>query len=103
MYMQRVTIYPKPENIGQLRTLLAERVKMRQGAGIRSALTELVAGGETPQFSVAVMFDDLAAYEAFRKRDMADAEFQKFVGQIATLIRKPTAFDLLDVLVPMPS
>lgn len=103
MYMQRISIYPDPEKIAEVRTMLIERAKTRQSSGTRVALSELVAGSDTPQFTVSTMFDDLAAFEAFRKRDQADAEFQKFVAKIASLIRKPTDFDLLELLVPMPS
>ncbi len=103
MYMQRISIYPDPEKIADVRSLLLERAKARQGAGIRLALSELVAGSDTPQFTVSTLFDDLAAFEAQRKRDQSDGDFQKFVGKIASLIRKPTAFDLMEVLVQMPS
>ena len=103
VYMQRVSIYPDPEKIADVRSMLVERVKIRQGAGIRVALSELVAGSDTPQFTVSLLFDDLAAFEAQRKRDQADGDFQKFVGKLASLVRKPIAFDLLEVLAQMPS
>ncbi len=103
MYMQRVSIYPDPEKVAEVRTLLIERAKARQSSGTRVALSELVAGSDTPQFIVSTLFEDLAAFEALRKRDQSDADFQKFVAKIASLIRKPAGFDLLEVLVPMPS
>ena len=103
MYMQRISIYPDPEKIADVRSMLVERVKARQGGGLRVALTELVAGTDTPQFNVSTLFDDLAGFEAQRKRDQADGDFQKFVGKLSSLIRKPTAFDLMEVLAPMPS
>ena len=103
MYMQRVSIYPDPEKVGEVRSLLLERVKARQSAGIRGALSELVAGGHAPQFTVSVLFENLAAFEAFRKRDQSDADFQKFIGKLASLIRKPSGFDIMEVLLPMPS
>jgi hypothetical protein len=100
--MQRVTIYPDPEKVAEVRTMLVERAKARQAAGMRLALSELVAGGHAPQFTVSLLFDDLAAFEASRKRDQADADFQKFVGKLSGSIRKPSAFDLMEVLVQMP-
>lgn len=103
MYMQRVSLYPNPQNIAEIRTLLVERAKARQASGTRVALTELVAGSDTPQFTVSTLFEDLAAFEALRKRDQSDADFQKFVAKIGSLIRKPAEFDLLEVLVQMPS
>ncbi|HYM16035.1 MAG TPA: hypothetical protein VEZ14_10790 [Dehalococcoidia bacterium] len=102
MYMQRISIYPTPEKVGEARALLVERAKLRQEAGLRLALSELVAGAHAPQFTVSVLFNDLAAFEASRKRDQADADFQKFVAKLASLVRKPMGFDLMEVLAPMP-
>ncbi len=103
MFMQRISIYPDPEKLGDVRSILLERAKARQGAGIRLALTELVAGSHAPQFTVSTLFDNLAAFEAQRKQDQMDGDFQKFAGKLASMIRKPTAFDIMEVLVPMPS
>ncbi len=102
MYMQRVTIYPNPEHIREVREMLVERAKARQSAGMRIALSELVAGSHAPQFTVGTRFDDLAAFEASRKRDQADGDFQKFVGKLSSMLRKPSSFDLMEVLVPLP-
>lgn len=102
VYMQRITIFANPEKVGELRALLIERAKIRQAAGMRLALTEMVAGSHGPQFTVNVLFNDLAAFEEARKRDQADGDFQKFVGKLTSLIRKPNNFDLLEVIVPMP-
>jgi hypothetical protein len=103
VYMQRVSIYPDPAKIADVRSLLVERATARQSAGLRVALSELVAGTDTPQFNVSTLFNDLASFEAQRKRDQADTDFQKFVGKLTSLIRKPVAFDLMEVLVQMPS
>lgn len=103
MYMQRVSIYPNPEKVGEVRAMLVERVKSRQTDGVRVALSEVVAGSHVPQFAVSVLFNDLAAFEAFRKRDQADADFQKFIAKLSSLIRKPSDFDLMEILAPMPS
>lgn len=103
MYMHRITIYSNPEKVAEIRALLIERTKARQAAGMRVALTEMVAGSHAPQFTVNVLFNDLAAFEASRKRDQADGDFQKFVAKLTSLIRKPNDFDLLEVLLPMPS
>lgn len=101
--MQRISIYPDPEKVADVRSMLVERVKIRQGAGVRDALTELVAGSDTPPFNVSLLFDDLSAFEAQRKRDQANGDFQKFVAKLASLVRKPIAFDPMEVLEPMPS
>ena len=69
---------------------------------MRLALSELVAGGDAPQFTVNILFNDLAAFEEYRKRDQADGDFQKFVAKLSSLIRKPSGIDLMEVLAPMP-
>jgi len=102
MYMQRISLYPDPEKVADVRAMLVERAKARQAAGMRVALSELVAGGHAPQFTVSSLFDDLAAFEASRKRDQADADFQKFVARLVPSLRKPSSFDLMEVLVSMP-
>ena len=103
MYVQRISIYPEPEKVGDVRALLLERVKARQAAGIRVALAEMVAGTDAPQFTVNILFADLAAFEASRKRDQADGDFQKFVGKLSSAIRQSSDIDLMEVLAEMPS
>ncbi|MEX2247719.1 MAG: hypothetical protein WEC75_13660 [Dehalococcoidia bacterium] len=103
MYMQRVSIYPEPDKVPEVRTIVLERVKARQSSGLRVALSEMVAGTGAPQFTVSILWNDLAAFEAGRKSDQADADFQKFIGKLSGLIRKPSDFDILEVLAPMPS
>lgn len=103
MYMQRVSIYPNPDKVPDVRAMVTERVKARQAGELRVALSELVAGADAPQFTVSILWNDLAAFESGRKSDQADGDFQKFVGKLTTLIRKPNDFDILEVLVPMPS
>jgi hypothetical protein len=102
MFMQRVSVYPSPQSIAEIRSLLVDRVTLQQGRGIRVALSELVAGSKTPQFVVTTLFEDLAAFEVQRKQ-YSDPESQKLVAKLASLVRKPLAYDLLEVLVPMPS
>lgn len=103
MYMQRVSIYPDPQKIADVRSMLVERVKARQAAGVRVALVEMVAGSHAPQFTVSILFADLAAFEESRKSDQADGDFQKFVGKLSSAIRKPSQIDLMEVLAQMPS
>ena len=102
MYSQRVTIHPRPEKIAEARALLLARVKTTQASGQRVALGELVVGRHAPEFSVTLLFDDLAAFEAQRKRNQADAKFQTFATKLAATVRKPVRIDLFETLVAMP-
>jgi hypothetical protein len=100
--MQQVSVFPNPQHIDEVRGLFLERLKTRQASGIRVSLTELVAGAKTPKFVVSTLYDDLAAFEAARKFYQSDAGSQSFMANIGSLVREPLAFDLLEVLVPMP-
>ena len=102
MYQQRVTVRPNPEKVAEARALLVARAKATQAGGQRVALGELVAGKHGPEFQVILLFDDLAAFDALRKRNQADAAFQKFATKLASVSREPVAVELFEVLVVMP-
>ena len=102
MYSQRVTILPSSEKIADVRALLVQRVKTTQASGQQVALAELVAGRHAPEFTVTLLFSDLSAFEAMRKRNQSDVAFQKFAAKLASLVRKPVAIELFEIVVPMP-
>jgi len=102
MYQQRVTIHPSPDKIAAARALLLARVKGAQAGGQRIALGELAVGRHAPEFQIIILFDDIAAFEAQRKRNQADPTFQKFAAKLATMLREPVGIDLFEVLVIMP-
>jgi len=102
VYQQRVTIHPNPDKIAAARALLSARVKTAQAAGQQIALGELIAGRHAPEFQVIILFKDLAAFEAQRKRNQADPTFQKFATKLAATLREPIGIDLFEVLAVMP-
>ena len=102
MYSQRVTVHPSPDKIAAARALLLARVKISQAGGQRIALGELVAGKHAPEFQVTILFDDLAAFEAQRKRNQADASFRTFGEKLAATLRKPVTIDIFEIHVAMP-
>ncbi len=77
-------------------------MKIGQSRGQRIAFGELVAGKHAPEFQITILFDDLAAFEAQRKRNQADAAFQTFGTKLAATLRKPIVIDLFEILVAMP-
>ncbi len=103
MYMQRVSIYPRSDKVAEARTLLQERARARQTAGIRIALAELAAGAGGPLFTISILFDNLAAFEELRRRNQSDTDFQSFVAKLTSLERKPGEVELFEVVVPMPN
>jgi hypothetical protein len=102
MYSQRVTVHPSPTKIAAARALILARVKTGQASGQRIAFGELVVGRHAPEFQITILFDDLAAFEAQRKRNQADASFRTFGTKLAATLRKPVGVDLFEVLVAMP-
>jgi hypothetical protein len=102
MYSQRVTVHPRPDKIAAARALILARVKAGQARGQRIAFGELVVGRHAPEFQITILFDDLAAFEAQRKRNQADAAFRTFGTKLAATLRKPVGIDLFEVLVAMP-
>jgi hypothetical protein len=102
MYSQRVTVHPRPDKIAEARALLLARVKTTQASGQRVAFGELVVGRHAPEFQVTLLFDDLAAFEAQRKRNQADASFRTFGTKLAATLRKPVGVDLFEIHVAMP-
>jgi hypothetical protein len=102
MFSQRVTIHPSPDKIAAARTLLQARVTAGQAAGQQIALSELIAGKQAPEFQVIVLYPDLAAFEAQRKRNAADKSFVAFATKLAATLRAPVITELFEVLVAMP-
>jgi quinol monooxygenase YgiN len=102
MYIHRVSIYPKPEKVEEVRTLFVERIKRRQTEGARAEFVELVFGDNSPQFTVSTLYEDMAAFEVAQQGYRSDPGAQNFLAKIEPLIREPLAGDLLEVLMPMP-
>jgi hypothetical protein len=102
MYSQRVIVHPSPDKVAAARALLLARVKTNRAAGQQIAFGELVVGRHAPEFQVTLLFPDIAAFEAQRKRNQADATFQTFVTRLAATLREPVGVDLFEVLVAMP-
>ena len=102
MYQQRVTIRPNADKIAEARALLVARVKATQAAGGQAALGEIVAGKHAAEFQVILLFKDLAALDAMRKRNQADKSFQTFATRLASISREPAAIEIFEILVAMP-
>jgi len=61
MFTHRLSLYPLPGNANELRPLLEERVRERQGEGFRASLARTMYGEQT--LAVLHQFDNLAARE----------------------------------------
>jgi len=78
----RVRVYPALDRVGEVRQFLAEWVKIAQGQGESLALAQRVYSSEAPTLVIPRRFADLAAADARRRENAADAEWQ---GRLATL------------------
>ncbi len=103
MFVQRVSLYPSLGKEFELRDVLTEWVKRRQGQEINVGLSIQLFNPEGSTFVTSTRFRDLAQFEHQRRQDVADREWQAAVAKIASLSRAPARIELYEVLVPLPS
>lgn len=99
MIVQRINSYPAVGKETELRAVVEERVRTAPSRKVRAALLQQLLPSDGPVFVTAVLHDNLAAFEEFRSRNLADASTQAFVTKVATLSRQPLNVELFDVLV----
>ena len=97
MYATITSVYPALDKESAVVELLREWAQLRQARGVRVDLVQ-------PWFSpsevvVDHIYDDLAALEAQRRADQADADFQARLARLAPLLRAPVASRLFESLV----
>ena len=78
----RVRVYPALDRVVEARQFMTEWVKAAQGQGESVALAQRIYSSEAPTLVIPRRFEDLAAADARRRENLADAEWQ---GRIATL------------------
>src|SRR5215213_230596 len=97
-YVQRVTVYPSLDNLGDVSELLRERLTAAATTGGRGALSRPVVSEHGPSFQVNILHADLPAFEHATQTNEADRDVQKFIGKLAGLIRHPSKMELFEVL-----
>lgn len=102
-YVQRVTIYPGLEQVGEVRRLLEEQTNANAGRDVRSSLARPVFSAEGLTFIVSVLHANLAALERVTRQAEADASVQAFFARLRAAIRRPSEIELFEVLIPFPS
>lgn len=104
MYIHRESSYPAQGKGRELRALLEERVKAQQASGQAVSLgVQLFAGPEGMSYIRNARHEDLAAYEAARRRNQSDPAFPAYQAKVATLISRPNSSQLFEVLIPNPA
>jgi len=101
MYMSRVVTYPQLGKERELQQHLEAWVKTSQGKGRKIGLStqRFAADGTGPV--LVYRFAGLAEYEEMTQRNASDRDFQAFVAKTATLLRLPSRFELLEVVIPI--
>jgi len=99
-YLQRVTVYPMLDKIGEVTELLREQMTAAAAHGDRIGLSRPVVSDHGPTFEVNILHEDLTAFERTARGNEADKDFQKFVGKLRGLIRHPGKSELFEILVP---
>jgi hypothetical protein len=102
-YLQRVTIYPTLDKVGEVTELLKERITAAAAHGDRAGLSRPVVSDHGPSFEANILHEALSAFERTTRANEADKDFQKFVGKLRELIGHPSKTELFEILVPFTS
>lgn len=101
MITTRVRIYPKLDKVAQVRQFMTEWVKVGQGQGEQLGLAQRIYSSEGPMLMIPRRFEDLAAADARRRENLADADWQGRLATLSTMIREPVRQSLEETIVPL--
>jgi NIPSNAP len=99
MFIQRFTLTPALGKGRELRVLVEEYAKKRQGQGLANSLATSVFG-DVPSLVVTTRFNDLAEFEKLRAKNIADKDWQEYVGKLNSMATVKA--ELLEVIMPFP-
>jgi hypothetical protein len=100
MLIQRITFRPAHGKTEDLRRLLEERARSRQGEGTRVMLAQRLVSHEGPVFVLTIPHDDAAAWEQDRQRTLGTPAWEAWQAKLTPLLKEAPTGELLDVLVP---
>ncbi|MFN8634765.1 MAG: hypothetical protein U0893_12990 [Chloroflexota bacterium] len=96
----RVRIYPTLGKEAETRAFMTEWVKAAQAQGEKVGLAARVYSSEGSMLMVPRRFADLAAADARRRENLADAEWQGRIAKLGTLTREPFRQSIEETVVP---
>jgi len=99
MITARVRIYPKLDKVVEVRDFMIGWVKLAQEQGENLALAQRIYSSEGPALIVPRRFDDLAAADARRRANLADADWQARLATLGGMLREPVRQTLEESLV----
>jgi len=101
MITLRARIHPKLDKVGEVRAFLADSVTAAQAQGEKVGLAQRIYSSEGPLLVVPRRFDDLAAADAWRRRNVTDATWQERVAKLNALVRAPVQLSLEESIIPI--
>ena len=102
MFIQRVTVYPMPDKVRELRALVEERTKKRNTQGQRLSMQVPVFASDVGTVVVSIFYEDLAALEKVRHQNATDKDWLEYIGKVNALSSETASFELYEVVVELP-
>jgi hypothetical protein len=100
MITVRVRVYPALGREAEVRSFMTEWVKTAQGQGERLGLAQRVYSSEGSMLAIPRWFQDVAAADARRQENRADAAWQANLTKLNAMIREPVRQSLEEIIVP---
>ena len=102
MFIQRVTVYPMPDKVRELRALVEERAKKRNTQGQRLSMQVPVFASDVGTVVVSSFYEDLAALEKVRHENATDKDWLEYIGKLNALSSDTATIELYEVVVELP-
>ena len=99
MITVRTRIFPALDRVAEAREFLTQWAKAAQANGQNLALTQRIYSSEGPVLVVARRYEDLAAADANRRANLADADWQQRLGTLNSMVRSPILQNLEETIV----
>lgn len=96
-----VRINPTLGREAEVRSFMTEWVKHAQQKGERVGLLQRIYTSEGSMLAVIRQYDDLAAADARRRENAADAGWQERLATLNTMIREPIRQYIAEPIVPL--
>jgi hypothetical protein len=99
MITARVRIYPKLDKVAEVRDFMTTWARLAQEQGENLALAQRIYSSEGPVLIVPRRYDDVAAADARRRANLADADWQARLATLSGMLREPIRQTLEESLV----
>ena len=101
MITLRARFHPALDKVAELRAFLTDSTKAAQARGEQVALAQRIYSSEGPMLVVRRPFEDLAAADGWRRKNLTDAAWQEGVAKVNALVRAPVQLSLEEIVVPI--